>query len=204
MLPLTSAVTRSLLPSPLKSATATEIRPASRAEGLLGLKRPVAVAEQHAHGVVAASAVTRSLLPSPLKSPTATEQGPVSGAEVLPGLKRTVALGRAHGTRNVHQERRVSTDTGLDHHVTAPEDSDAVEARGLQNPPVLGLKRLRLLIDGLPLRIAERAIRGLRRKLAQTKEDVLERRGRTIGDIQEADAVVDVARRLSVDACCRC
>ena len=50
-----SAVTRSFIPSPLKSATATDIRPGSGAEGLLGLKRTVAVAEQHARGVARAS-----------------------------------------------------------------------------------------------------------------------------------------------------
>ena len=52
-----------------------------RAEGLPGLKRPVAIAEQHARGGAVPPdpqfAVTRSLTPSPLKSATATEYGPL-------------------------------------------------------------------------------------------------------------------------------
>ena len=60
---------------------------------------------------------------------------------------------------------RVNTDTGLDCHITAPEDTDAVEARGIQNPPVFGLKPLGLLVERLALGVAERAVRGLGRKL---------------------------------------
>ena len=46
MLSWQSAATRSLLPSPLKSARATELEARCRCEGLLGLKSPVAVAKQ--------------------------------------------------------------------------------------------------------------------------------------------------------------
>ena len=94
-----------------------------------------------------------------------------------------------------------NTDTGLDHHITAPEDTNPVVARGIEDPSVLGLNCLRLLIDGLALGVRERPVRGLCRKLSHPEEDVLERRGRTIGNVQETDAVIDVAGRLSMDAC---
>ena len=40
------------MPSPVRSATATEIGSLARSEGLLGLERAVAVAQQHADAVV--------------------------------------------------------------------------------------------------------------------------------------------------------
>ena len=74
----------------------------------------------------------------------------------------------------VHEERRFGTDSGLGHYVSTLEDPDAVVARAIQSP-VFRRECLRLLIDLLLLRVTERPIRGLRRKLSQPKEDVLQR-----------------------------
>ena len=41
---------------------------------------------------------------------------------------------------NFTKSAALNTDTGLDYHITAAEDPDAVEARGIKNPSVLGLK----------------------------------------------------------------
>ena len=47
------------------------------------------------------------------------------------------------------RRRCVSTDTGLDRHITVPEDPDPVEARGIKNPPIFGLKPLGLFVKRL-------------------------------------------------------
>ena len=86
--------------------------------------------------------------------------------------------------------------------VAGREDIHAIEFGCRQNSPILSLEGLRLFIKRLPLRIAQHAIRGLCGKLTHAIENVLERRGGALRDIEETDAVVDIARGLRVDASC--
>ena len=92
------------------------------------------------------SAVTRSLLPSPLKSVSRYRR------VGFPWQKTAWPETYRHHYScswysKVSPGARVSTDTGLDRHITAAEDPYPVEARGVQNPPIFSLEHLRLLVD---------------------------------------------------------
>ena len=80
-------------------------------------------------------------------------------------------------TRDIRQNHRLSTKAGLGGQIAGREDIRSIEIGGPQNPPILSLEGLRLLIKSLPLGITQHAIRGLYRKLTHTIENVLERRG---------------------------
>ena len=71
-----AAVTRSSLPSRLKSATATDSRPTPVVKSVLAPKPPLPSPSSTLTVVTLQLATARSFLPSPLKSPTATEVGP--------------------------------------------------------------------------------------------------------------------------------
>ena len=90
------AVTKSLTPSPFKSAATTDVRPVSGAKGLLGLERPVAVAEEDARGVAVAVRGNQVTLAVAVEVAHSNRHGHVSGAEGLLGLKRPVAVAQQH------------------------------------------------------------------------------------------------------------
>ena len=85
-LELLLAVTISGLPSPLKSATATDCGPVPTANGLpaAGVNPPVPSPKRIVTVLSPKLAVTRSRLPSLLKSPTATDCGFAPTAKGLP------------------------------------------------------------------------------------------------------------------------
>ncbi len=73
---LAFAVTRSSLPSPLKSPTATQLGPAPVAKSVLAVKPPDSSPSRTLTVLASWFAVTRSGAKLPLKSPMATDSGP--------------------------------------------------------------------------------------------------------------------------------
>ena len=81
------AVTRSCLPSPLKSPTWTEKAAPPMSKSVRALKLPAPSPKKIDTLLDPPLATARSCLPSPLKSPTATELGKVPAAKLVGALK---------------------------------------------------------------------------------------------------------------------
>ena len=115
-----SAVTMSLLPSPFKSATATEEGP-SGVKGLLGPKRAIAVAEQHARRVAANIRGYQVLLAIAVEVAHGDRPRLGSSAEVLLGLKRSVAVAEQNARRvAVEQTKSAATKSLLPSPLKSP------------------------------------------------------------------------------------
>src|SRR5439155_2513537 len=83
--------TKSCAPSPLKSATATDIGsvPVAKVRGARNVPSPLPSSTETALELM--SATTRSRTPSPLKSPMATPYGPVPAGASIRGKNDTVS-----------------------------------------------------------------------------------------------------------------
>ena len=81
---------------PLKSPNASDCSPVPARKGLLGLKRPVAIAEQHARGVGPLVCGYQIPLAVAVKVTDSNSLRPRSGVEGPCGLERTIAIAEQH------------------------------------------------------------------------------------------------------------